>query len=150
MADNKDACGCDGKQKHDKCKCAGKKRKKAGPGDEQVCTEPAPDPTAPPNPVPARLAELEKALGGMSVAMDAFEGMLGLCERMAAKSQRIAAMSDRWAAWPPMTLLHSSAVVSKRELLEEMERMSGEMARLGAEYRLLKSENEQREEDGDA
>ena len=140
---------CDGK-KHDKCKCAGKKHGKetAGGDGEQVCAEPGPDPTAPPNPVPARLAELEKALGGMSAAMDAFEGMLGLCERMGTQSQRIAAMSDRWAAWPPMTLLHSSAVVSKRDLLDEMERMSGEMARLGAEYRLLKSEQQEEDADG--
>ncbi len=87
-----------------------------------------------------RLTDLEQAMGAISGAIDIFESLLGLCQRVAVKSQLAASVAERFATWPPLTLLHSAASVPQRDLMEEMERMSSELARLGAEYRLLKSE----------
>lgn len=105
--------------------------------------------SAPPEPTPesrkaeavaGRLADLEQAMGAIQAAMDLFESLLGLCQRMTSKSQRAASVAERFATWPPLTLLHSAATMSQRDLIEEMDRMSSELARMGAEYRLLKSE----------
>lgn len=87
-----------------------------------------------------RLIDLEQAMGAISSAMDLFESLLGLCQRMVVKSQRAASVAERFATWTPLTLLHSAATMPQRDLIEEMERMSSELARMGAEYRLLKSE----------
>lgn len=98
----------------------------------------------PADPVPARLRELEQALGSTAEATDAFESLLGLCERMEAKCLRIAALNDRLPAWPPLAMLHSAAVMSKRDIIAELDKLTANMARLGAEYRLLKSEQRSR------
>ena len=90
--------------------------------------------------VSARLAELEQAMGAVSSAMDLFDSLLGLCQRMAVKSQQAAAVAERFAVWPPLTLLHSAVHMPQRDIIEELERMSSELARMGAEYRLLKGE----------
>ncbi len=90
--------------------------------------------------VSERLTELEQAMGAVSSAMDLFESLLGLCQRVTVKSQRAASVAERFATWPPLTLLHSAAHMSQRDIIDELERMSSELARLGAEYRLLKSE----------
>jgi len=87
-----------------------------------------------------RLTDLEQAMGAISAAMDMFESMLGLCQRLATKSQRAATVAERFTTWPPLTLLHSAATVPQRDFMEELERMSSELARMGAEYRLLKGE----------
>jgi hypothetical protein len=94
----------------------------------------------PADPVPARLKELEQALGAAAEATDMLESLLGLCERMEAKCQRVASLSDRFPAWPPLALLHSAAAMSKRDVIGELEKLTANMARLGAEYRLLRSE----------
>jgi hypothetical protein len=69
-----------------------------------------------------------------------FESLLGLCERMEAKCKRIASLNDRFPAWPPLAMLHSAAVMSKRDIVGELDKLTTNMARLGAEYRLLRSE----------
>jgi hypothetical protein len=113
-------------------------------------THPAEDAAAgakrqpPADPVHARLKELEQALGAATEATDAFESLLGLCERMEAKCLRIAALNDRLPAWPPLAMLHSAAVMSKRDIIAELDKLTANMARLGAEYRLLKSEQRSR------
>lgn len=90
--------------------------------------------------VSKRLVDLEQAMGAVSSAIDLFESLLGLCERMATKSRQAASVAERFAVWPPLTLLHSAASVSQRDIIEELDKMSNELARMGAEYRLLKSE----------
>jgi len=90
--------------------------------------------------VAGRLADLEQAMGALQAAMDLFESMLGLCQRMTVKSQQAASVAERFATWPPLTLLHAAAAMSQRDLIKEMDRMSSELAGMGAEYRLLKSE----------
>lgn len=90
--------------------------------------------------VSKRLTDLEQAMGAVSSAMDLFESLLGLCQRMVVKSQRAASVAERFAVWPPLTLLHSAASMPQRDIVEELEKMSSELARMGAEYRLLKGE----------
>jgi len=127
------------------CSCeTGKGECSCETGKGECSKAPGAGPTVPDH-VAERLSELQRTLGAMSTALDAFEGMLGLTERVAEKSRDIAAMSERWATWSPLTLLNSSAIVSKRGLLEECQRLSSEMARLGAEYNLLMSEKRERE-----
>lgn len=90
--------------------------------------------------VSKRLTDLEQAMGAVSSAMDLFESLLGLCQRVVVKSQRAASVAERFATWPPLTLLHSAASMPQRDIIEELERMSSELARMGAEYRLLQGE----------
>lgn len=99
--------------------------------------------------VSKRLTDLEQAMGAVSAAMDLFESLLGLCQRMAVKSQRAASVAERFAVWPPLTLLHSAATMPQRDIIEELERMSSELARMGAEYRLLKGEQRDAQEEND-
>ncbi len=87
--------------------------------------------------VSKRLTDLEQAMGAVSSAMDLFESLLGLCQRVVMKSQRAASVAERFATWPPLTLLHSAASMPQRDIIEELERMSSELAGMGAEYRLL-------------
>lgn len=90
--------------------------------------------------VSSRLVDLEQAMGAVSSAIDLFESLLGLCQRVTVKAQRAASVAERFAVWPPLTLLHSAAHMSQRDIIDELERMSSELARMGAEYRLLKGE----------
>lgn len=90
--------------------------------------------------VSKRLVDLEQAMGVVSSAIDLFESLLGLCERMATKSRQAASVGERFAVWSPLTLLHSAASMSQRDIIGELDKMSNELARMGAEYRLLKSE----------
>ena len=116
------------------------------PGEDGAVRGPSPASRPPADPVPARLKELEQALGAAAEATDAFESLLGLCERMEAKCLRIAALNDRLPAWPPLAMLHSAAVMSKRDVVAELDKLTANMARLGAEYRLLRGEQKSREQ----
>jgi len=98
------------------------------------------------DPVSARLKELEQVLGAASEATDMLESLLGLCERMETKCQRVATLNDRFPAWPPLAMLHSAAVMSKRDIAGELDKLTANMARLGAEYRLLRGEQKSREQ----
>ena len=120
------------------------KTAKAQGGQPAAAQQPPRQPPA--DPVSARLKELEQALGAASEATDMLESLLGLCERMETKCQRVATLSDRFPAWPPLALLHSAAAMSKRDIAGELDKLTANMARLGAEYRLLRGEQKSREQ----
>lgn len=106
---------------------------------KEATTEEAQEESAAPKEEEAEtdLKRVARRLNAALRMIDSFEGMLAICDRMMAKVQQAVEVNNQVSSWPPAALLYSAASLAKPQVLAELERLTAEAARLGAEYQFL-------------